>query len=82
MVIINAHIDLWLKDIAPSHKLRSWFAHDSDKWDEFKQRYFIELDNKNEFLKLTFSKVKESDTTSFISVKDENYSLSHIFSPL
>lgn len=33
----------WEKDIAPSHELRKWFAHDPAKWSEFKQRYRQEL---------------------------------------
>ena len=28
----------WLKDAAPSTELRQWFAHRSERWDEFKQR--------------------------------------------
>jgi uncharacterized protein YeaO (DUF488 family) len=36
-------IDAWLKDLAPSTKLRKWFAHDTTRWQEFKQRYFDEL---------------------------------------
>ena len=36
-------IDLWLKDIAPSHELRRWFGHDRAKWDEFRRRYAAEL---------------------------------------
>ena len=40
--------DLWLKDIAPSNSLRKWFAHDEKKWDEFKRRYFRELDEKED----------------------------------
>lgn len=39
----NAHIDLWLKDVAPSGQLRKWFGHDPQKWDEFKQRYTSEM---------------------------------------
>ena len=38
-----ARIDLWLKDIAPSTALRKWFSHDPSKWEEFRQRYFLEL---------------------------------------
>ncbi|AAK42054.1 DUF488 domain-containing protein [Saccharolobus solfataricus] len=37
-------VDLWLKDIAPSDELRKWFSHDTSKWDEFKKKYFEELD--------------------------------------
>ncbi|HET8572291.1 MAG TPA: DUF488 domain-containing protein [Edaphocola sp.] len=39
----NAHIDLWLKDIAPSSDLRKWFNHEPDKWPEFKQKYLKEI---------------------------------------
>jgi len=38
-----ARIDLWLKEVAPSHELRRWFAHDPGKWDEFQRRYRAEL---------------------------------------
>jgi uncharacterized protein YeaO (DUF488 family) len=39
----NAHVDLWLKDIAPSHALRQWYAHEPAKWAEFCARYKAEL---------------------------------------
>jgi uncharacterized protein YeaO (DUF488 family) len=39
----GAHIDEWLKDIAPSTALRKWFGHDPDRWKEFARRYFLEL---------------------------------------
>jgi uncharacterized protein YeaO (DUF488 family) len=37
-------IDAWLKDVAPSTELRKWFSHDPIKWEEFRRRYFRELD--------------------------------------
>ena len=43
----KARIDLWQKDIAPSNTLRKWFGHDEKKWDEFKRKYFKELDKKS-----------------------------------
>lgn len=39
----RAHIDLWLKDIAPSPALREWFGHDPARWNEFRRRYREEL---------------------------------------
>lgn len=39
-------IDGWLKDVAPSPELRKWFAHDPQKWPEFRRRYLAELDRK------------------------------------
>lgn len=40
--------DVWLKDIAPSTSLRTWFGHDASRWEEFKRRYFDELDRRPE----------------------------------
>ena len=40
----RAHLDLWLKSVAPSTALRKWFDHDPRKWSSFKKRYFAELD--------------------------------------
>ena len=40
----KAKIDYWAKDIAPSNELRKWYGHDPARWDEFKKRYFVELD--------------------------------------
>ena len=39
----QAHIDVWLKEIAPSDELRKWFAHDPEKFAEFRSRYKAEL---------------------------------------
>lgn len=39
----NAHIDLWLKDVAPSTDLRKWFHANLDQWTEFTRRYKAEL---------------------------------------
>ena len=38
-----AQITLWLKDIAPSPALRTWFGHDPAKYEEFRRRYLAEL---------------------------------------
>ena len=37
------HADAWLKDVAPSTELRKWFAHQVDRWPEFRRRYRKEL---------------------------------------
>ena len=37
-------LDGWLKDAGPSTALRKWFSHDPAKWDEFRRRYFAELE--------------------------------------
>jgi uncharacterized protein YeaO (DUF488 family) len=39
----RAHVDVWLKEIAPSRELRTWFGHDPEKFAEFRRRYETEL---------------------------------------
>ncbi len=41
-------MDGWLKEVAPTDKLRKWFNHDPAKWDEFRKRYLVELNAKPE----------------------------------
>ncbi len=48
----DAHIDLWLRRIAPSDDLRKWFGHDPGRWDEFVMRYEQELEGHEELLDL------------------------------
>ena len=44
----KVEIEFWARDIAPSNELRKWYSHDPAKWDEFRQRYFAELDANEE----------------------------------
>jgi uncharacterized protein YeaO (DUF488 family) len=37
-------LNSWIKDVAPSTDLRRWFSHDPAKWEDFRRRYFAELD--------------------------------------
>jgi uncharacterized protein YeaO (DUF488 family) len=39
----DAHVALWLKDVAPSPQLRMWFDHDPARFAEFRRRYTGEL---------------------------------------
>jgi uncharacterized protein YeaO (DUF488 family) len=41
----QAHLDDWLKDVAPSDSLRRWFRHEPDRWSEFEHRYARELES-------------------------------------
>jgi uncharacterized protein YeaO (DUF488 family) len=40
----KAAVDVWLKEASPSTELRKWYGHEPEKWDEFRRRYFAELD--------------------------------------
>jgi uncharacterized protein YeaO (DUF488 family) len=69
----DAVIDLWLKEIAPSTKLRKWFGHDPGKWLEFKRRYFCELDN-NEVSVEQLSEMTQNGTVTLVfAARNEKY---------
>lgn len=40
----SARLDCWAKPCAVSHELRRWYQHDPEKWEEFRRRYYAELD--------------------------------------
>jgi uncharacterized protein YeaO (DUF488 family) len=69
----KAKIDYWLKEIAPSEELRKWFAHDPEKWSEFKHRYFEELDNKSELVEWICKKAQGGTVTLLYSTKEEQF---------
>lgn len=39
----KAHVDKWLKEVAPSAELRKWFNHEPAKWKRFCTKYRVEL---------------------------------------
>jgi uncharacterized protein YeaO (DUF488 family) len=48
----QAEIDLWLKGVAPSPDLRTWWNHDPERLDEFTKRYRDELDDNDTIAEL------------------------------
>jgi uncharacterized protein YeaO (DUF488 family) len=56
--------------------LRKWFAHDEKKWDEFKIKYFKELDqnSNSESINKILDKVNEKGLITLLySAKDEKF---------
>ncbi|MGW2347569.1 DUF488 domain-containing protein [Actinacidiphila glaucinigra] len=41
----RAHLDEWLRDVAPSSDLRQWYHHDTERFAEFRDRYIAELED-------------------------------------
>jgi len=39
-----ADLDAWLRELGPTDKLRTWFGHQPDRWDEFGEKYRHELE--------------------------------------
>lgn len=65
-------IDIWMKEIAPSDELRKWFAHDPNKWEEFKARYFEELE-RNPKLSTLIKLVKEGKDITLLHAAKSPY---------
>jgi uncharacterized protein YeaO (DUF488 family) len=66
-----AHIDLWMKEIAPSTELRKWFNHEDDKWEEFQERYKEELSGSTYFEELRKIVSTHERVTLIFSSKNE-----------
>jgi len=69
----RASIELWLRDVAPSPELRSWYSHDVAKWKEFKQRYQQELKGKESMLEEIRSRAKKGTVTFVYAARDEEH---------
>ncbi|CAD2078963.1 DUF488 domain-containing protein [Phocicoccus pinnipedialis] len=65
--------DEWYKELAPSKELRKWFDHDPKKWDEFKKKYFKELQRHDNLLKLIKEKSDGHNVTLIYGAKNEEY---------
>ena len=69
----KAHVDIWMKDIAPSTELRKWYNHDPDKWAEFKLRYFKELNANKTALQNISEEANGNTLTLVYSAKEGEY---------
>jgi uncharacterized protein YeaO (DUF488 family) len=68
-----AHIDQWLKEVAPSTQLRTWFHKGEGDFAAFKKKYLAELKD-NPALKELKQLLKEHKTLTLLySAKDEEH---------
>ncbi len=67
----GARVDLWMKEIAPSDKVRKDFGHRPDKWDQFKRAYTKELDEKREPVQRIISIAEKETVTLLYAARDE-----------
>jgi uncharacterized protein YeaO (DUF488 family) len=64
-------IDEWLKELAPSAELRRWFAHDPEKWPEFKRQYQRELRAHADLVRSLASLARRGRVTLVFGARDE-----------
>ena len=68
----KAHVDLWIKEIAPSDELRKWFHHEEGSWPEFAKKYKKELAGKGGLLTEVKQLLKKHRTITLLyGSKDE-----------
>lgn len=73
---VNAKLDEWEKEIAPSKELRSWFSHDPAKFAEFEKKYIAELDGNDQlptFMTTIKEKLKTDNVILLYGAKDREH---------
>ncbi|MFZ3236919.1 MAG: DUF488 domain-containing protein [Stellaceae bacterium] len=66
----QAAIDEWMKEIAPSSALRSWFGHDPQRWPQFHERYFKELGSSAEAVSRLAALMSDRPVTLLFAARD------------
>ena len=69
----KADLDLWLRDIAPSPRLRVWFGHDPERWQEFQRRYWAELKARPDLVADLRKKGRQGTVTLVYAARDEQH---------
>ncbi|MEL7834064.1 DUF488 domain-containing protein [Fodinibius sp. Rm-B-1B1-1] len=69
----EARLNEWLKNIAPSTELRKWFDHDAQKFDEFRNRYKVELQQKPELTEHLIKIAEDQQVTLLYAAKEERH---------
>ena len=67
------HLDAWMKEVAPSTQLRQWYAHDAERWEEFKARYFAELDAHPDAWQPLLEAAGRGDVTLLYAARSEQF---------
>lgn len=72
----DAHLDEWLREVAPSTELRQWYRHDPDRFAEFRRRYLAELQDprRRELTQHLRSLARTHDLTLLTATRDVEHS--------
>ena len=69
----DAHLDDWIKEVAPTGELRKWFDHDPKRFGEFEERYRSELKDKSGILQQIRKKAADRTVTLVYGAKDPEH---------
>ncbi|MTI32153.1 DUF488 domain-containing protein [Xanthovirga aplysinae] len=59
-------IDLWEKKLAPSNELRKWYHDNLEKWDDFREKYIMELKLNQASLREFIGKIDKEEEVLFL----------------
>ena len=65
--------DMWLREVAPSDKLRKWFSHDAARWKEFERRYKVEVHENPEAWQPILVRARRGNVTLLYAAKDSEH---------
>ncbi len=63
----------WVKDVAPREALRRWFGHDPARWEEFRLRYFAELEENRDSWQPLLDEARHGTVTLLFSAHDQEH---------
>jgi uncharacterized protein YeaO (DUF488 family) len=64
-------LDGWMKEIAPSPELRTWFGHKPERFQEFRKRYRAELHGHPELIAELRAQAEGGTLTLVYGARDE-----------
>ncbi|HEY4299991.1 MAG TPA: DUF488 family protein [Candidatus Didemnitutus sp.] len=68
-----AALDGWVRDAAPSSRLRRWFGHEPARWAEFRRRYRAELEAHPEVWRPILADAEKGVVTLLFSSRDAEH---------
>ncbi len=67
---VDAHVDRWDGDIAPTTELRTWFNHEPSRFDEFRLRYWQELEANADVVSQLMADIGDDQITLLYAARD------------
>jgi uncharacterized protein YeaO (DUF488 family) len=71
-------LDEWLKDVAPSTELRTWYGHRVERWPEFRRRYREELRSHRPACEHLLQAAERGNVTLLYSAHDPVHNSAHV----
>ena len=69
----SLRLTAWVKEAGASDSLRRWFHHDPAEWEEFRRRYFAELDGKPEVWQPLLEAARQGDIVLLYGARDTEH---------